>query len=262
MRQPLFGLLSVRSCSRSTFRLAAVSLALTITAAAAQAQTQTGSILPGVSQPVTRVGTARPIKGWIRFCDQNPAECAVDPDEPTTIDLTAKDWQTLNRINQQVNGAIKAKTDMDHWGVEDIWDFAEDGYGDCEDYQLVKRKRLVEAGGSVGISVYGPGSLSQPKAAFEENGELGFRHAPLPWRHLPLFLCLPQDQEQQLERTLVRGKVAAGPHRPAQFGIQRLDGIGRIDDPAHLVGKGKERDHCRPVAPPGGCDGLVLAAPG
>jgi predicted transglutaminase-like cysteine proteinase len=146
MRQPLFGLLSVRSCSRSTFRLAAVSLALTITAAAAQAQTQTGSILPGVSQPVTRVGTARPIKGWIRFCDQNPAECAVDPDEPTTIDLTAKDWQTLNRINQQVNGAIKAKTDMDHWGVEDIWDFAEDGYGDCEDYQLVKRRRLVEAG--------------------------------------------------------------------------------------------------------------------
>jgi predicted transglutaminase-like cysteine proteinase len=146
MRQPLFGLLSVRSFSRSTFRLAAVSLALTITAAAAQAQTQTGSILPGVSQPVTRVGTARPIKGWIRFCEQNPAECAVDPDEPTTIDLTAKDWQTLNRINQQVNGAIKAKTDMDHWGVEDIWDFAEDGYGDCEDYQLVKRRRLVEAG--------------------------------------------------------------------------------------------------------------------
>ncbi|ANY83971.1 transglutaminase (plasmid) [Microvirga ossetica] len=145
MRQPLFGLLSVRSFSRSTFRLAAVSLALTITAAA-QAQTQTGSILPGVSQPVTRVGTARPIKGWIRFCEQNPAECAVDPDEPTTIDLTAKDWQTLNRINQQVNGAIKAKTDMDHWGVEDIWDFAEDGYGDCEDYQLVKRRRLVEAG--------------------------------------------------------------------------------------------------------------------
>ena len=144
MRQPLFGLPGVRSFSRSSFRFAAVFLVLTITAAAAQ--TQSGSILPGVSQPVARVGTARPIKGWIRFCEQNPAECAVDPDEPTTIDLTAKHWQTLNRVNQQVNGAIKAKTDMDHWGVEDIWDFAEDGYGDCEDYQLVKRRRLVEAG--------------------------------------------------------------------------------------------------------------------
>ncbi len=30
--------------------------------------------------------------------------------------------------------------------MEDRWDFAEDGYGDCEDYQLVKRKLLVEAG--------------------------------------------------------------------------------------------------------------------
>jgi predicted transglutaminase-like cysteine proteinase len=125
---------------------APVSLALTITAAAAQAQTRTGSILPSITQPVTKVGNAKPILGWIRFCAQNPAECAVDPAEPATIELTAKDWQTLNRINQQVNASIKAKTDEDHWGVEDVWDFAEDGYGDCEDYQLIKRKRLVEAG--------------------------------------------------------------------------------------------------------------------
>src|SRR5215217_4913171 len=108
-----------------------------------------------------------------------------------------------------------------------------------------------ERQGTVRISVYGPGSSSQPEAAFKENGELGFRHSPLPWRHLPLFLHLPQDQEQQLERTLVGGKVPAGSHRPAQFGIERLDGIGGVDDPAHLVGKGKERDHRRPIASPG-----------
>jgi predicted transglutaminase-like cysteine proteinase len=45
-----------------------------------------------------------------------------------------------------VNAEITARTDEDHLGAEDRWDFAEDGYGDCEDYQLVKRKRLVEAG--------------------------------------------------------------------------------------------------------------------
>jgi predicted transglutaminase-like cysteine proteinase len=125
-------------------RFAAVSLALTITAATAQAQTW--SILPSVAQPVAKVGNAKPIVGWVRFCEQNPAECTVDPSEPAMIELTAKDWQALNRINQQVNGAIEAKTDNDHWGVEDVWDLAEDGYGDCEDYQLVKRRRLVEAG--------------------------------------------------------------------------------------------------------------------
>jgi len=146
MRQPLFGLLSVRPFSKITIRFAAVSLALTVTAAAAQAQTQTGSILPIVTQPVAKVGAAKPIIGWVRFCEHNPSECAVDPDEPAAIELTTKVWQTLNRINQQVNAAIKARTDNDHWGVDDIWDFAEDGYGDCEDYQLVKRRRLVEAG--------------------------------------------------------------------------------------------------------------------
>jgi predicted transglutaminase-like cysteine proteinase len=126
--------------------LGAVAVALTVIRAEAHAQTRTGSILPSVSQPVAKVGNAKPIIGWVRFCQQNPAECTVDPGEPAAIELTAKDWQTLNRINQQVNSGIKAKTDQDHWGVEDVWDFAEDGYGDCEDYQLVKRKRLVEAG--------------------------------------------------------------------------------------------------------------------
>ena len=146
MRQPLFGLLNVRPFFKSTLRFAAISIALAFTATAAQAQTQTGSILPGASQPVAQVGIAKPIMGWVRFCERNPAECAVDASEPGIVQLGAKEWQTLVRINQQVNAAIKPKTDMDHWGIEDIWDFAEDGYGDCEDYQLVKRKRLVEAG--------------------------------------------------------------------------------------------------------------------
>jgi len=144
MRQPLFGLLNVRPFSRSALRFAAM-LALTI-AGTMQAQSQTGSILPGASQPVTQVGIAKPIMGWVRFCAQNPAECSVDPSEPATVTLGAKEWQMLNRVNQQVNAGIKAKTDMDHWGVEDVWDFAEDGYGDCEDFQLVKRRKLVEAG--------------------------------------------------------------------------------------------------------------------
>ncbi|MBD2746105.1 transglutaminase-like cysteine peptidase [Microvirga sp. BT688] len=144
MRQPLFGSLNTRPSLRNTLRLAAFAIGLTMIGSGAQAQTVAG--LPTASQPVGMIGAAKPIPGWIRFCEQNPVECAVDASEPATINLTPKDWQTLVRINQQVNTDIKAKTDKDHWGVEDRWDFAEDGYGDCEDYQLVKRKRLVEAG--------------------------------------------------------------------------------------------------------------------
>ena len=36
-------------------------------------------------------------------------------------------------------------TDMDHWHVADQWNLAEDGFGDCEDYQLLKRHLLAEA---------------------------------------------------------------------------------------------------------------------
>ena len=83
---------------------------------------------------------------WVRFCEQVPSECAVNASEPAMIELTPEAWRTIVRVNREVNRAIKPKTDAEHWGVEDRWDFAEDGYGDCEDYQLVKRKRLVATG--------------------------------------------------------------------------------------------------------------------
>jgi predicted transglutaminase-like cysteine proteinase len=35
---------------------------------------------------------------------------------------------------------------MDHLHVADRWDLAEDGSGDCEDFQLLKRKLLAEVG--------------------------------------------------------------------------------------------------------------------
>jgi predicted transglutaminase-like cysteine proteinase len=111
----------------------------------AQAQSlETG--VPSPLSPIAQSHVAKPTLAWTRFCEEKSAECAVDISEPAMIELTAEAWQTLVRINQQVNHSIEARTDQDHWGSEDRWDFAEDGYGDCEDYQLVKRKRLVEAG--------------------------------------------------------------------------------------------------------------------
>ena len=34
---------------------------------------------------------------------------------------------------------------MDHWGVVERWNYPDDGYGDCEDYVLLKRKLLLQA---------------------------------------------------------------------------------------------------------------------
>jgi predicted transglutaminase-like cysteine proteinase len=37
-------------------------------------------------------------------------------------------------------------TDLDHYGVVEKWTYPDDGYGDCEDYVLLKRRMLMQAG--------------------------------------------------------------------------------------------------------------------
>ena len=55
-------------------------------------------------------------------------------------------WNELLRINRWVNDAIKPITDLEHWGVTERWNYPDDGYGDCEDYALLKRRMLMQAG--------------------------------------------------------------------------------------------------------------------
>jgi predicted transglutaminase-like cysteine proteinase len=45
-----------------------------------------------------------------------------------------------------VNATVKPITDVEHWGVVDHWGFPNDGQGDCEDFQLLKRRMLVDGG--------------------------------------------------------------------------------------------------------------------
>jgi predicted transglutaminase-like cysteine proteinase len=47
----------------------------------------------------------------------------------------------LVRVNTQVN-----ETDLEHWGVVERWSYPDDGYGDCEDYVLLKRRMLIQSG--------------------------------------------------------------------------------------------------------------------
>ena len=114
------------------------------TAQAAGAQTLVS--LPGPSLAARIVGEARPVLAWAKLCERFPGECEVDTTQPATISLTAKTWQTIISINRRVNTTIRPMTDQVHWGEPDRWDFAADGAGDCEDYQLLKRKLLAEAG--------------------------------------------------------------------------------------------------------------------
>ena len=91
-------------------------------------------------------GDSEPTAAWIAFCKRLPDECRIDLSEPTTIELTPAISELLAATNLRVNTTIRPMTDRQHWGVEDRWDYPEDGVGDCEDFQLLKRKLLAEAG--------------------------------------------------------------------------------------------------------------------
>ena len=90
--------------------------------------------------------TSRPPIGWIEFCAENKRECATQPTEARDVVLSPAAWADLVRINNWVNTKIKPMTDMEHWGVVERWSYPDDGYGDCEDYVLLKRRMLVQAG--------------------------------------------------------------------------------------------------------------------
>jgi predicted transglutaminase-like cysteine proteinase len=60
--------------------------------------------------------------------------------------LSSQAWKDLQRINLWVNTHVKPMTDMEHWGVVERWNYPDDGYGDCEDYVLQKRKMLMQSG--------------------------------------------------------------------------------------------------------------------
>lgn len=90
--------------------------------------------------------TARAPIGWVEFCVEYDPECKIKPSAPRDVVLSAQAWKDLTRINLWVNTHVKAMTDLDHWGVVERWNYPDDGYGDCEDYALQKRKMLMQAG--------------------------------------------------------------------------------------------------------------------
>ena len=90
--------------------------------------------------------TAKPPIGWIEFCIEYEPECKTKPTQPRDVVLTTQAWKDLERVNLFVNTHVKPMTDMEHWGVVERWNYPDDGYGDCEDYVLQKRRLLMAAG--------------------------------------------------------------------------------------------------------------------
>lgn len=132
--------------------LSVMTVALTMATGTSLAAERTGSLSGGGGMPQDRplyasVGEpARPPIGWVEFCVEYKSECNTKPSAPRDVVLTPKAWSDMVKVNAWVNDAIQPITDQDHWGVVERWNYPDDGKGDCEDYVLLKRKMLIQAG--------------------------------------------------------------------------------------------------------------------
>lgn len=90
--------------------------------------------------------TTKPPIGWVELCVTLPGECHVSGRIPGEVILDKETLSVLSQVNRWVNENIKPMTDLEHWGVMEKWSYPDDGYGDCEDYALLKRRMLMEAG--------------------------------------------------------------------------------------------------------------------
>jgi predicted transglutaminase-like cysteine proteinase len=136
---------------RSVFLLSVIAAACAISGCASPppsltAAAQELSGLPvATSLPDSHVPAAIP-GGLIGFCLHFSDQCELPKNSAATIPLTAQKFDLLARVNRDTNAAIKPEDDVPHYGVADYWTIATDGYGDCEDFALTKRKALVDAG--------------------------------------------------------------------------------------------------------------------
>ena len=132
----------MRSRTKTILRRSAVAIfvAATLIATAKTGTAQERALFISVGE-----ATRAPI-GWVEFCVEYEPECKTKPSAPRDVVLSGQAWKDLVRINRWVNTTVKPMTDMDHWGVVERWNYPDDGYGDCEDYVLQKRKMLMQAG--------------------------------------------------------------------------------------------------------------------
>ena len=127
---------------------------LLVLAVALQAGTL-GSALAAPAVMKTNGRTTQPI-GHYELCKRSPIECNEKTASKAPVELTRTLWKAMIAINDEVNTTVAPRTDLEMWGQEEYWSYPDNGAGDCEDYVLEKRRRLMQLGvpaGSLLITV-------------------------------------------------------------------------------------------------------------
>jgi predicted transglutaminase-like cysteine proteinase len=109
-------------------------------------------LLPGVKATaapadfMTAGATAVAPLGHRLFCKAQPLDCAAEaPAVAERLELVPEIIALVASINTSVNATIQPQSDQEQYQVEEHWTYP-DKRGDCEDYALLKRRKLHAAG--------------------------------------------------------------------------------------------------------------------
>lgn len=94
---------------------------------------------------LTPIEQTNPPIGHYEFCKTYSNECTNLGRDKGPMHLSRNAWSRMLEINSAINNQIKPLTDMQIHGVEELWSYPSD-VGDCEDYVLLKRHHLIQAG--------------------------------------------------------------------------------------------------------------------
>jgi predicted transglutaminase-like cysteine proteinase len=98
------------------------------------------------ASPYMRVfGVTQPPYGFVQFCERSPEECRQGPPEDQRFSGSAARLSELDAVNRSVNHEIEPATDLEVYGQTEYWTIPTTK-GDCEDYALLKRQRLMARG--------------------------------------------------------------------------------------------------------------------
>ena len=90
-------------------------------------------------------GYTSPPIGHVQYCETYSADCVQQESSASEVILTLETWRELNDINYTANALIQPVTDMEQYNTPERWDYPV-FMGDCEDYVLLKRRMLHQAG--------------------------------------------------------------------------------------------------------------------
>ncbi|MCM2293017.1 transglutaminase-like cysteine peptidase [Allorhizobium sp. BGMRC 0089] len=132
-----------------TRSITAIFAMMLIATGSAQATEVTGAE-PSAYAEISAGRTSVPI-GWYLFCKEQSVECHETGSPQDQVMLNSQKWQDLLEINYTVNANIVGVTDENHYhiyekGIPNWWTYPDDGMGNCNDYAILKKRLLEEAG--------------------------------------------------------------------------------------------------------------------